>query len=100
MTSLLSAGTWWPFVAPDTGEGFPCPQGGPSPNDYILSISGRPPCPWDCEAAPDGSVNVTDFLALLAQWGQIGTSCDFDTGAPGVGVGEFLDLLAYWGPCP
>ncbi|MHC4765445.1 MAG: hypothetical protein ACYTF2_10085 [Planctomycetota bacterium] len=100
VTLLLTAGTWWPFVAPNTGEGFPCPQGGPSPNDYILSISASAPCPWDCEAVPDGSVGVTDFLALLAQWGQIGTSCDFDTGGPGVGVGEFLDLLAYWGPCP
>jgi hypothetical protein len=55
-------------------------------------------CPWDCEAVPDGMVGVTDFLALLAQWGQSGTPCDFD--ANGVDVNDFLLMLASWGPCP
>jgi hypothetical protein len=56
------------------------------------------PCPWDCEPAPDGNVGVTDFLAMLAEWGQVGTSCDFDGG--GVGITDFLKLLGEWGPCP
>jgi murein tripeptide amidase MpaA len=56
-----------------------------------------PPCPWDCEDAPDDTVDVGDFLALLAQWGSPGT-CDFDGG--GVGVTDFLELLANWGLCP
>ena len=56
------------------------------------------PCPFDCEEFPDGQVGVTDFLALLAQWGQPGAPCDFDGG--GVGVTDFLMLLAEWGPCP
>jgi hypothetical protein len=43
-------------------------------------------------------VGVLDFLALLAQWGQVGASCDIDGG--GVGVTDFLALLANWGPCP
>jgi hypothetical protein len=55
-------------------------------------------CIWDCESVPDGQVGVTDFLAILAQWGQVGTSCDYDGG--GVGVTDFLELLANWGPCP
>ncbi|MHC4419508.1 MAG: M12 family metallo-peptidase [Planctomycetota bacterium] len=55
-------------------------------------------CPWDCQATPDGSVNVADFLAILAQWGQYGTSCDFD--GYGVGVADFLAVLAHWGYCP
>jgi hypothetical protein len=57
-----------------------------------------PPCPWDCQTTPDGAVNITDFLAMLAQWGQVGTSCDFDGG--GVGITDFLDLIGFWGFCP
>ena len=57
-----------------------------------------PPCPWDCEPAPNGDVGINDFLELLAQWAQVGTSCDF--GGGGVGITDFLALLANWGPCP
>ena len=39
-------------------------------------------------------MSVTDFLAMLGQWGGPGT-CDFDGG--GVGVSDFLALLAHWG---
>jgi len=42
----------------------------------------------------------TPFLAILSQWGQSGTSCDFGVGDPGVGVNEFPELLAFWGQCP
>ncbi|MHC4217894.1 MAG: GC-type dockerin domain-anchored protein [Planctomycetota bacterium] len=56
------------------------------------------PCPWDCQPVPDGIVNIADFLALLAQWGQVGTPCDFN--GDGVDVNDFLALLAAWGPCP
>ena len=45
-----------------------------------------------------GVVNVIDFLALLAQWGQVGAPCDFD--GNGVDVNDFLEMLANWGPCP
>jgi subtilisin-like proprotein convertase family protein len=65
--------------------------------DYAVRIS-KVWCPWDCQTTPDGQVSVVDFLAMLAQWGQAGTSCDFDGG--GVSVTDFLDLLANWGPCP
>ncbi len=56
-------------------------------------------CPWDCDGgeSTDGTVGITDFLLLLAQWGSPG-SCDFDGG--GVGITDFLALLANWGPCP
>ncbi len=53
-------------------------------------------CPWDCGDG-DGSVDIDDFLAVLAQWGTAGT-CDFDGG--GVGINDFLALLTNWGPCP
>ncbi len=54
-------------------------------------------CPQDC-GDMDGNVGINDFLALLAQWGEVGSSCDIDGG--GVGINDFLDLLANWGPCP
>jgi hypothetical protein len=56
------------------------------------------PCPWDCQSTPDGEVNIPDFLRMLAQWGQVGVSCDFDGG--GVAITDFLDILAHFGPCP
>ena len=54
-------------------------------------------CPQDC-GDMDGNVGINDFLTLLAQWGEVGSSCDIDGG--GVGINDFLDLLANWGPCP
>ncbi len=57
-----------------------------------------PPCPWDCGGDNDQNVGIVDFLALLGQWTQVGTSCDIDGG--GVGIVDFLALLANWGPCP
>jgi parallel beta-helix repeat protein len=55
-------------------------------------------CPWDCGVPADGQVSVIDFLAMLSQWGNVGSPCDFDGG--GVGVTDFLMLLVNWGPCP
>ena len=57
----------------------------------------KPSCLWDCGDF-NGVVGVTDFLAVLAQWGMTGTACDF--GNPGVNIQDFLALLANWGPCP
>jgi len=54
------------------------------------------PCIWDCGDF-DGAVGIVDFLAVLAQWGQVGTSCDIY--GDGVGIDDFLGLLANWGPC-
>lgn len=42
-------------------------------------------CPWDLDA--DGNVGITDFLNLLALWGNP------------YGINQFLALLAAWGPC-
>ena len=57
-------------------------------------------CP-DCQAVPDGTVNVPDLLALLAAWGIFdpGQPCDFDN-TNVVGVPDLLQLLAAWGACP
>ncbi len=56
------------------------------------------PCPWDCQAIPNGAVDVPDLPALLATWGAPGP-CDFD-GDGVVAVPDLLALLANWGPCP
>ena len=56
-------------------------------------------CDWDCGDDNDDDVGIIDLLALLSQWGMVGTSCDRD-GLGGVGIGDFLGLLGNWGPCP
>ena len=81
----------------EAGETCDPPGPGCSPICQTVEVVGEP-CPWDCEPNPEGSVGINDFLALLAQWTQVGSSCDFNGG--GVGINEFLDLLANWGPCP
>ncbi|MHC4414821.1 MAG: hypothetical protein ACYS0G_06010 [Planctomycetota bacterium] len=61
-------------------------------------ITCRPPCRADIDG--DGSVGVSDLLALLASWGPCkGCPADFD-GDGNVGVTDLLDLLANWGACP
>ncbi len=56
------------------------------------------PCPWDLDF--DDEVGITDFLALLAQWGMDpGGPPDFNSNGA-VDISDFLELLANWGPCP
>ncbi len=57
-------------------------------------------CPWDCGGDADIGVGIVDFLALLAQWGTSGSSCNLGAGVAGVGIEEFLEILANWGECP
>jgi hypothetical protein len=58
-------------------------------------------CPADCRQTPDGAVNVSDFLALLARWGEasVGGPCDIDDNGV-IGLADFYGLLEVWGPCP
>jgi hypothetical protein len=60
-------------------------------------VAAGPVCPWDC-GDQNGDVGIVDFLGVLSQWGQVGTSCDVDGG--GTGLSDFLDVRAHWGPCP
>ena len=76
----------------DTGNGDP-----PIVDMGAYEFQGTSPCLWDCGGDSNGDVGITDFLALLAQWGSPG-SCDFDGG--GVGITDFLELLGNWGACP
>ena len=38
------------------------------------------PCPWDCDGgeSTDGTVGITDFLTLLAQWDGPGNGSEVD----------------------
>ena len=56
------------------------------------------PCPWDLDG--DGLVGITDFLALLAEWGTAPNGPpDFD-GDGTVGITDMLEILSRWGDCP
>jgi len=59
-----------------------------------------PPCPADFN--DDGEVGISDFLELLAAWGD--SDPTHDIAPPGgdgaVDILDFLALLAAWGPCP
>jgi endonuclease/exonuclease/phosphatase family metal-dependent hydrolase len=69
-------------------------------SDHLLfSADLRSPGP-SCLGDIDGSgtVDVSDFLLLLAAWGDPGGPGDVN-GDGIVDVGDFLDMLAHWGPC-
>jgi hypothetical protein len=54
-------------------------------------------CAGDC-GETNGEVDIVDFLAVLASWGQQNVPCDLN--GDGVGIDDFLEVLAFWGPCP
>ena len=64
-----------------------------------------PPCPWDCDASNDGNVNVSDLLALLAQFdidspnNCTGGTCDYNADGC-VDVLDLLKFLAHLTPDP
>ncbi|MHC4303824.1 MAG: GC-type dockerin domain-anchored protein [Planctomycetota bacterium] len=117
--AMLRARVWPPAALPSDGFGAytlqpdvldvaPGDDPTPDPNDLYnaafrirgAAVAVAPPCPCDCQTEPNGSVDVQDFLALLAQWGGAG-SCDCDSPPDGVvDVQDFLAILATWGPCP
>ncbi len=66
--------------------------------DVPVSFFCSPPCPWDCQVIPDGFVSINDLFQLLAQWNQVGTSCDFDGG--GAGITDLFEMFGNWGQCP
>jgi hypothetical protein len=58
------------------------------------------PCAASCPQDLDGSgtVGSADLAALISQWGQLGTSADFN--GDGVGADDLATLISAWGPCP
>ena len=79
-------------MLPDTTHHFRCF------GKIKLCMEVSEPCPWDLD--DNGSVSVTDLLALLDAWGtNPGGPPDFN-GDGDVNVADLLELLANWGPCP
>ena len=110
-------GTFTAMVETDVLNGV-IDSGNPAFSEFLITIemaSGQPltgqfthstieadilgkPCPWDLDF--DDEVGITDFLALLAQWGMDpGGPPDFNSNGA-VDISDFLELLANWGPCP
>ncbi|MHC4347911.1 MAG: M20/M25/M40 family metallo-hydrolase [Planctomycetota bacterium] len=63
----------------------------------LIDLAGIVPCAADVNG--DRDVDVSDFLAILAAWGQSGVPEDVNRDDI-VSVLDFLQLLAEWGPCP
>ncbi len=79
-------------------EGLEVPpsRSGHASFDFTFEVAAA--CPWDLD--DNGSVGVSDLLALLADWGPCkGCPADFD-GNGTVGASDLLALLANWGLCP
>ena len=66
----LPHGTYWLVIAPaPDAETVTCDDD----NHYTVTLTGEPSCPADftgSDGNPDGVVNVTDLLELLAAWGD------------------------------
>jgi hypothetical protein len=63
----------------------------------LVDLAGVVPCAADVNG--DRVVNVQDFLAILARWGESGGREDVNHDGI-VNVQDFLQMLAEWGPCP
>jgi hypothetical protein len=105
------SGTASAFAVFDDGNGPALYVGGDFQAAYdlpagrIVKLTGCPvsaPCPADLDG--DGTVGITDFLALLSAWGPCPAPpalCPADIDGDGsVGITDFLALLASWGACP
>ena len=78
----------------DTGVGTP-------PLVDIGAYEVQPPACVVADIDGDGSVDIGDFLLVLAQWGPCPPQCLGDVDGDGeVGILDFLLVLANWGPCP
>ncbi|MFO0829329.1 MAG: hypothetical protein U0572_14420 [Phycisphaerales bacterium] len=78
LSAVLTAGTWWLFVAPDTFNGMPCGSG---LNDYVIDVScACGGCPLPC---PPNALNEGEPCGLDLNGGCNMTSPSFRTIACG-----------------
>ena len=56
----------------------------------------RPICPGDVTL--DGTVDITDLLAVVDLWGQLGGTADLDWNGV-VDIGDLLEVIAGFGDC-
>lgn len=77
-----------------TGEIYICDQSG----GEVFKIIPRP-CTGD--VVPDGTVNVSDLLAVIGAWGPCPPPCPADIDGSGtVNVSDLLAVIGAWGTCP
>lgn len=66
--------------------------------DRVIVVRGFvDPCPGDLDE--DGTVGISDLLALLSAWGAACVPADLDRDGT-VDIFDLLTLIANWGPCP
>lgn len=100
-------------IGPMPTNGMNSLQVGPGPLYNTISVAVNTPTNMNGDTAnviarckvsdfnQSGSVNVTDLLRLLAEWGSCPPPCDMDLDFSGsVNVTDLLTLLADWGDCP
>ncbi len=64
---------------------------------YVFDLVGCQPCVADITG--DGTVNVSDLLAVINAWGPCGGCAADITGDGVVGVNDLLAVINAWGPC-
>lgn len=120
---LLGSDGAWPagFIDLD-GDGawiddvvLALPEGLPRPAAYNLAFTLQSPggtsildfddvdlVPLEClaDATGDGTVDVSDLIAVITSWGPCGTACPADIDGDGtVGVGDLVAVILAFGPC-
>jgi hypothetical protein len=85
------------MVGPDIAQALIDVAVGGGHLPVFLDMEAVSSCVGDINA--DGTVNVSDFLYLLAAWGPCAGCAEDLDGNDSVNVTDFLLLLAHWGPC-
>jgi hypothetical protein len=80
---------------PDTG--VPVLPGGTVVDMGAFEVQPLPLCPADVNG--DGSVNITDLLAVIASWGAAGGNPADVNGDGTVNIADLLGVIAAWGAC-
>jgi len=79
----------------DLNPGFDHDELGEGRMDLASAVAAGPSAPSLGDLDNDGSVDIADFLALLADWNLTHSSADLD-GDGTVGILDFLILLGNW----
>jgi hypothetical protein len=76
--------------------------GPPSPTNYAGQTGAFDACPRTCtgDANNSGEVDVDDLIAVILDWGCVGSQCAGDVDDSGeVDVDDLIVVILNWGPC-
>ena len=97
---FIANGTWPPTVSNVTLNGLAIDLEGIE-NEDAEDDGGTNPTPCPGDVTLDGTVDVSDILELLANWGSTDPENPADVDGDGVvAVGDALIMLESWGECP